>query len=243
MKRDEYIPKGKWQFDAEVAAVFDDMISRSIPDYETMRDLTTRIGHEFIFPHLDVADLGCSTGLGIERLIGREQQRDNSETKFYLFDTSEPMLAICKEKFKDCPNVIVEECDITRGIEHSPVMPYGNYSLVLSILTLQFVPIEYRQSVVQDVYNSLCEGGAFLIVEKVLGYSCPIDEVLKKLYYDIKRDNSYTEDQIAEKRKSLEGTLVPITETANRQMLEAAGFRRIDTYWRYLNFVGLIAIK
>ena len=229
---DDYIPEGKWQFNAEVARVFDDMISRSIPDYETMRELTTRLGQKFITPISNVMDLGCSTGLGVESLI-----KQNGNVMFYLCDTSEPMLSICRAKYSSMDNVVVEKKDITKEL------PNAQCSLILSCLTIQFTPIEYRQRIIQNVYDRLQAGGAFLFVEKVLGYSAVVDDAMKDEYYAIKRENSYTEEQIAGKRKSLEGSLVPVTEAANRQFLSAAGFQIIETYWRYLNFCGLIAIK
>jgi len=53
----------------------------------------------------------------------------------------------------------------------------------------------------------------------------------------------HPQEQIASKRKSLEGVLVPITARWNEDMLKAAGFRKIDCFWRNLNFAGWIAIK
>lgn len=234
MGKDNYIPKGSWKFNSEVAKVFDDMISRSIPDYDNMRDLTSRLASRFIMPGTAVIDLGCSTGMALEGIITSD---DAGLTQFILCDTSTPMLAISKKKYEGKTNVTVKYHDIRLG------MPAKNCSVIILCLTLQFIPVEYRQQILEDAYEALMPCGALLMVEKVLGYSSPIDEAMKKEYYAIKRDNSYTEEQIAEKRKSLEGTLVPVTESANRQFLAAAGFRLVDCYWRYLNFCGLIAIK
>jgi len=36
---DEVMPEGKWEFDESVTAVFENMLERSIPQYELMRDL------------------------------------------------------------------------------------------------------------------------------------------------------------------------------------------------------------
>ena len=232
MCRDNYKPDGAWQFNADVAEVFEDMISRSIPDYDNMRELTSRLAARFICSGGRVLELGCSTGIALETVI-----RNGTESYFCLCDISDPMIAMCKKRYEGNDRVKVLKHDIREG------MPASNCSVILSCLTLQFVPIEYRQQIIADVYSALREGGAFLFVEKVLGYSAPLDRVMKEEYYAIKRENSYTEEQIADKRRSLEGTLVPVTEGANRQFLEAAGFRIIDTYWRYLNFCGLIAIK
>ena len=41
----------------------------------------------------------------------------------------------------------------------------------------------------------------------------------------------------------LEGVLVPITAKWNEQLLGSAGFKKIDCFYRYLNFAGWIAIK
>lgn len=43
--------KGKrWEFDDEVAKCFDDMLERSIPNYETMRTLVYNVGKHFVKP-------------------------------------------------------------------------------------------------------------------------------------------------------------------------------------------------
>ncbi len=39
-QRDVVVPRGAWQFDQEVSAVFDDMLQRSIPQYNAMRMVT-----------------------------------------------------------------------------------------------------------------------------------------------------------------------------------------------------------
>ena len=82
-----------------------------------------------------------------------------------------------------------------------------------------------------------------LLIEKVLGNDAALDHVMVEEYYGIKRDNAYTEEQIRDKRKSLEGVLVPITAKWNEDLLRSCGFTRIDCYWRYLNFAAWVAVK
>lgn len=126
---------------------------------------------------------------------------------------------------------------------HHKRMPNSRYSVIVSCLTLQFVPIEYRQKIVSSIYKSLQKGGALFLVEKVLGNTDAIDDVMVKEYYDIKKGNAYTEEQIKSKRKSLAGSLVPLTMKMNEDLLEGAGFCKVDTFWRYLNFCGIVAVK
>ena len=63
------------------------------------------------------------------------------------------------------------------------------------------------------------------------------------IYYDLKRANGYTEDQIQRKRLSLDGVLVPLTARWNEEMLRMVGFNEVDCFWRWMNFAGWVAIK
>lgn len=235
-KKDRLVHKKAWKFDESVSGVFSDMLARSIPDYETMRSLTFRVAKKFVKSGTAVLDVGCSTGLSSKRLVEYCRLK-KMNVHFELTDVSEPMLRRCRRVFEGCRNVSVLKKDVTRDD-----MGRG-FSVVIACLTLQFIPIEYRQKVIEGIYNSLEEGGAFIWIEKVLGNSSIIDKVMVEEYYDIKRENSYTEEQIASKRKSLEGKLVPLTEKMNESLLVTAGFKRFDTFWRYLNFCGFVAVK
>ena len=42
--------------------------------------------------------------------------------------------------------------------------------------------------------------------------------------------------KLNEKRLSLEGVLVPVTSNWNIDLLKQAGFRKIDVFWRWMNF-------
>ena len=223
---------GKWEFDENVTKVFGDMLSRSIPDYDMMRELVFKIGKNFIKEGSTIVDMGCSNGLSVESFVKAFPQN-----YFYLFDVSKPMLQECRKRFKDYPLVFVWDNDLREGI------PMDDIDLALSILTLQFTPIEYRQNILQDVCDKLNKGGAFSLVEKVLGNSAQIDNLFVKEYYDMKKDNGYTQEQIANKRKSLEGVLVPLTASFNEHLLHQVGFKYVDCFFRCLNFSGWIAIK
>lgn len=233
---DKVSPKGKWEFDEDVAKCFPDMLKRSIPAYESMRSLVFSIGRNYVKKNTHICDIGCSDEQAIEPFI----KHFGMNNYYDLLDVSEPMLKKCRERFQDWKKtqiVDVRNYDIKNGIP-----PFSN-SLVLSILTLQFTPIEYRHKIVQSVYDSLMPGCAFILVEKVLGNTSAIDDVLVKEYYNIKKENLYSQKQIADKRKSLEGVLVPITAKWNENLLKECGFKQIDCFWRCLNFAGWVAIK
>jgi tRNA (cmo5U34)-methyltransferase len=234
--KDKVNPDKKWEFDEEVTAVFENMLERSIPQYELMRKLVFEIGSRFVTQGSDILDLGCSKGDSMAEFVANF----GAHNRFHGVEVSKPMLEASKKRFENLINIgMVNILDLDLRREFPNVIT----SLVLSVLTIQFTPIEYRQNIIQKVYNSLQPGGAFVFVEKILGNSADVDGLLVELYYDMKSDNDYTEEQIQRKKASLEGVLVPMTAKANEDMLKMAGFVKVDCFWRCLNFAGWVAIK
>lgn len=233
---DQTVPKGKWEFDPEVTHVFDDMLSRSIPQYEVMRRACFDIACQYRKPNTDIVDLGCSRGEAIADLIDRY----GAQNRFIGIEVSQPMLDACRERFEGYINSkIVDIRELDLRISYPPVYS----SVTMCVLTLQFTPIEYRQRIVRNMYKHLIEGGALILVEKVLGGDADLDELMVKLYYELKAHNGYTQEQIERKRLSLEGVLVPVTARWNEELLRMAGFTHIDCFWRWMNFAGWVAVK
>ena len=111
-------------------------------------------------------------------------------------------------------------------------------------MTISILPASssaYRQTMISAIYESLAPGGAFLFVEKIV--SEHMDDLMVELYYDMKRRNGYSEEQIMDKRRSLENVLSPLKPEWNVDMLRTAGFDKVDMFWRCLNFCGWIAVK
>lgn len=243
---DRTMPEGKWEFDAEVTAAFDDMLQRSIPEYEVMRDAVTSMGRPFVQQHTSVVDVGCSRGEALAPFVDEFWLRQRADRtgrfvdKFVGIEVSEPMLAAAAERFKT-----QIEHGAVELLRHDLRDGYPNIraSLTLSVFTLQFVPIECRQRVVQDVYDHTVHGGALVLVEKVLGETARIDKLLVDRYYGMKADNGYSQEAIDRKRLSLQGVLVPVTARWNEELLRQAGFREVDCFWAWMNFRGFIAIK
>jgi len=228
--RDQVLASGKWEFDQEVTEVFDDMLARSIPDYEGMRRTTTELALRFAKPKSAIVDLGCSRGQALRRIY----EATDLDLHYYGIEISEPMREASQ---KEIPYATILDTDLRH--DYPPLQA----SVTLSVLTLQFTPIEYRQKIIENVYNSTLPGGAFILVEKILGSDSFANDLFVDTYYDRKGENGYTQEQINAKRESLEGVLVPVTESWNRELLTSAGFKHVDAFWRHLNFAGWIGIK
>jgi tRNA (cmo5U34)-methyltransferase len=121
--------------------------------------------------------------------------------------------------------------------------PRVSACVTLCVLTLQFTPIEYRQQILQSIYDSTLHGGALILVEKVLGSNAQLDKLMVEHYYKMKEEHGYSAEDIARKRMSLEGVLVPVTSKWNEELLHMAGFKSIDCFWRWMNFSAWVAVK
>jgi len=253
--RDDHVPGQKWEFNEDVAKKFDNMLERSIPGYGSMRELVWRLGKNFVKTPCNVIDLGASRGEASAKFIGAFP-----EAQFYLSEISDPMLEEMRGRFADQFNVHPCSYDLrkkAKEIADAIRWPSAHMSgsvevhkvqtlptnLVLSILTMIFVPINFRPSILKGVYDGLESGGAFFMVEKVLGNTAVMQELLVDAYHEYKHDNGYSWEDIERKRAALEGVQVPVTHENNIEMLRTAGFRSVETFFRNLNFVGYIAIK
>jgi tRNA (cmo5U34)-methyltransferase len=232
----QHVPRGPWEFDDEVTQVFDDMLERSIPEYDTMRGLVFELGKRFVQPGTAVVDLGCSRGEALAPFV----HTYGDECSYVGVEVSPPMLDVCHQRFApelDRGVLSLLDLDLRTGY------PPADASLTLSVLTLQFVPIEYRARVVHDIYEHTVPGGALVLVEKVLGNSNATDRLMTDLYHGLKRAHGYGEEEIERKRLSLEGVLVPVAANWNEDLLRRAGFDDVECFWRCLNFAGWVAVK
>ena len=230
-----YAPKS-WAFDAEVTRVFDDMLTRSIPQYPAMRDVTRRVGKRFITPNSTVVDLGCSRGESIAQMVSLP---NTVGCHFIGVEISPPMLEASRQRFEGSRSIEIIDIDLRRSYPATP----SQVSLTTSVLLLQFVPINYRLQILENVFSSLRPGGALLLVEKVLGEGAMIDRVMVEEYHEYKASQGYTREDVVRKSAALEGVLVPVTASMNEKFLHLAGFSEIDCIWRWLNFAAWVAIK
>jgi len=231
-----HLPEARWQFDESVTSVFDDMLARSIPDIGVMRESVFNLASHFVQPESYVVDLGCSLGGAMTPLV----QKFRTNNRFLGIEASKPMLDACRERFKDLIDAGIVE--IVQGDLRS-TYPTVKASLTLCILTLMFTPIEHRFRILRDAFEHTSAGGAFILVEKILGNDARTSSLFVDLYEQHKQGMGYSKEEIDRKRLSLEGVLVPVTASWNEQMLNGAGFAHVECFWRRLNFCGWIGIK
>jgi tRNA (cmo5U34)-methyltransferase len=227
---------GDFNFGEQTAEVFDDMLDRSIPMYRELQRMVGEIAGEFAAEGTNVYDLGCSTGITLETL----HLNVGAGTTLVGFDYSEAMLERARQRFQpliESGRMRLDHADLNRGCV------IENASVVVLNLTLQFIRPLYRDSLVRQIAAGLNDNGALILVEKVLATDSTINRLFIKFYYDMKRRNGYDEMEIAQKREALENVLIPYRVDENVELLRRCGFREVETFYRWYNFCGFVALK
>ena len=225
--------KKQFEFDADVAAVFDDMLQRSVPFYKEVLKLTSHFAALYVGENGRVYDLGCSTA---SQLLDIERTLENP-AELIGIDNADAMLEQAHRKI----DAFGSKVEAVKGdiLTH----PYKEADVMLSNYTLQFIrPLE-REKLVETVYGNLKEGGAFIFSEKVISEDKKLNKELIECYYDYKKAQGYSEYEIAQKREALENVLVPYTADENMTMCKRSGFKHCEMIFRWANFATFIAIK
>lgn len=96
----------------------------------------------------------------------------------------------------------------------------------------------------QRIFSALIPGGAFLISEKTLPSLPAADaQLIKELHEDFKRQNGYTESEVARKRESLTGVMCPIESNENIKQLKDVGFHTVLPVLQGYSFYSWLCIK
>lgn len=225
-----------FEFNERVAAVFDDMISRSVPGYRELVLRTAQLAARFYQPGSHIYDLGCSNG-NFGLAFGEEM---NGEVfRMVAVDSSQPMLDLYGERLADRPGgdyielVCGDICE--QDLEDA--------SVVVITLTLQFLPLAARDALIERVWRALRPGGVLLLAEKVVHADPALDALQQEFYYRYKRERGYSELEISQKREALENVLIPETVEAHQQRLRRTGFEHLDLWFKWFNFAGMLACK
>jgi len=229
-------------FDASVAAVFPDMIRRSVPGYADLVTGTGMAAAEFAKSGTRCYDLGCSRGASSFSVAGAVHAAGIADFEVVSVDNSPAMIerlrdALAREDAPSWASFIRPLLSDALDVEIS------NASVVVMNYTLQFVPIERRQDLIEGVFDGLVAGGALILSEKVVFDDSAEDALASRLHDSFKRANGYSEMEIAKKRAALENVLVPETIDAHIRRLERVGFKTVWRWFQALNFVSFIAVK
>lgn len=223
-------------FDEQVVEVFPDMISRSVPGYNTIINTIGNLSHQYAQSNTNIYDLGCSLGAAT---LAMKKSITTKDCSIIGIDNSSAMVERCKihvNAFKGASKVEIREGNILET-------EINNASMVVLNFTLQFIEPEVRQSLIQKIYDGLQPGGILVLSEKLEAADDVCNELLIDLHHDFKRANGYSELEIAQKRTALENVMRPDSLEVHLSRLKNSGFSHVNQWFQCFNFMSLVAIK
>ncbi|MEE9320625.1 MAG: carboxy-S-adenosyl-L-methionine synthase CmoA [Granulosicoccus sp.] len=237
-----------FSFDESVAAVFPDMLARSIPGYAGIIAQTGLLAARFAQTGTTLYDLGCSLGatsLAMQTALAEKQRNLNSvleeSYRILAVDSSAAMIARCQSildqrAFKSSIPIQLLETDLEQ-------LPIRNASVVAMNFTLQFVKPDKRDALMQRIADGLQPGGVLILSEKICFCNDDVDRLFIEMYHAYKKANGYSDLEISQKRTALENVLVPDTLEQHERRLQQSGFSSCHVWFQCFNFISLIAFK
>ena len=220
-------------FDASVANVFTNMISRSVPGYETVTAMSGVIANRFSTPQTRLYDLGCSLGATSFAMA----QAMASGCRVVAVDNSDAMIARLRDTSQQNGLAVDALCDDVRAVEVSDA------SVVALNYTLQFVPLADRERLLQSIYRGMNDGAVLILSEKIRFDDEVVNSLMVDLHHDFKRDNGYSDLEISQKREAIDNVLIPETLKEHRQRLADVGFSKVEVWFQCFNFMSLVAFR
>lgn len=244
MNNDSLYSSGKvtedFSFNDKVAEVFDDMFDRSVPHYRTVIKIIASMIRRLTKPESRICDLGCATGstlLELSRLL------PDMNLRFIGLDNAPAMLDKARRKvdmFGKSAVIEFHRQDIT-----APELPsaLAGADIILCNYTLQFIRPMLRRDFITRLADTLPAGGLLFLSEKIISSHSRLNRTFIDLYHNFKREQGYSELEIAAKREALENVLIPFTPEENSRLLEESGFQEVEMFFRWINFASFVAMK
>lgn len=220
-------------FDSRVAAVFPDMISRSVPGYATIIAMTGMLAANHAVAGSNLYDLGCSLGAACASMSSSLEQPGCT---IIGVDKAPAMVITARDNLRsEIRDNIKLVC---ADIEDVAIV---KATVVVLNFTLQFLPVSRRLALLKKIRRGMLPSGVLILSEKISGATDAENKQLVALHHMFKRANGYSDLEISQKRAALENVLLPEPITVHQQRLRDAGFSRVQLWFQCFNFVSFIA--
>jgi len=213
-------------FDFSKVDNFDKHINMSIPHYDTLiKNFSGLINYYSQFDST-VLDLGCSTG----SLLGSLQKKDSCK-----------YIGVDKIHFKE-NNASQKDWSFVQDDIESFLSGnlFKKFSVISSVFTLQFLPRQKRNNVLNYIKQHIEEDTVFLISEKVYLKDTILQTLIHKLHLEQKR-KSFNDKEILDKELQLMNSMFCLSETELYKELQTLG--NVTKIWQSYNFMGFVITK
>ena len=229
-------PVTDFVFDERVAAVFTDMINRSVPGYGTIISMIGTLAERYAQPDSLCYDLGCSLG---GATLAMRRHITAPGCSIVAIDNSPAMIARCGEILAretagapvalQCADILASEI--------------RNASFVVLNFTLQFVAPDLRAALIRRIHAGMKPGGMLVLSEKIHFDDAELNALFIDLHHRFKEQNGYSQTELSRKRAAIENVLVPETLRAHEARIRDAGFASFAVWFQCFNFASMVAVK
>ena len=257
-QRSVHFPKSdSFEFDGEVASIFPDMAVRSIPLYREMHSLHARIlvddfrrwlqlgDGKYPYVVLDIGASRCHFYEEIKKWCSHENLPID-RIQYIAYDRSDGMLEETKRRN---PEILYYKYDLA---DSSPAADFYfpmRADAVAMHYVMQFVNPTKRPFAFAKLGAVLRRRGLLFYSEKEkLGTDLDdtvthIATEVSKAYYDFRRSNGYTNQEIAAKTAALKNSMWPVPAEETKSYLRSAGFVDFVPTCRMGEFHSFVAVK
>lgn len=194
----------RWTFDAKVAAEFDLIAQKQIPNYDLVIGRCIEVASVQFKTNSSakIIDIGSAKGRTLTRLY------EAGFHNIYGVESSPHMKAA--SAFSE--RIILSE---HFPLEHAP------FDMALANWTLHF--IQAREDYIRDIFKGLQPSGLFIFSDRMLG-----SDISYQHYLDFKRKSGVSEADIKAKEAALKGVLEPRPLAWYQNTLQQTGFKDIE---------------
>ncbi|WP_372371054.1 carboxy-S-adenosyl-L-methionine synthase CmoA [Candidatus Uabimicrobium sp. HlEnr_7] len=213
-------------FDKEVVNVFDNMITRSVPGYQTIVQMISMMAEKYTQQNTCIYDLGCSLGTVSDAI------RSKFDAPIIAVDSSLEMIECAKKNLSSYDNIEIlcgDVCDID----------ITNASVIVMNFTMQFIPRQKREKLLRKIYNGLVPNGILILSEKIQENT----NLLIDLHLNFKQDQGYSLLEIEQKKQALQNVMVIDSVEQHQQRLQKVGFCFNQLWFQCFNFVSFFSQK
>lgn len=229
-------------FDDEVSRIFPDMARRSIPMYTEVHRLHASMIFNYrpcsIYDPMRVCDIGASRGeffVEMCRQCSLDPATGAGYLSFVAIDSSEPMLSLLSCDMPWVTTICADALALPELEEQADV--------ISMLYLLQFIKDGHdKLSVLQWAYRNLKPGGMLILGQKE-NPTRTYAEAFYKLYYEFRRRNGYTPEEIEAKNKALAGSMWPDRVAWIEDQCYRAGFIDYTETTRWLQFSTSVCTK
>lgn len=178
-----------------------------------------------------ILDLGAGTGL-LTRFVLEKYPKAN----YTLVDIAEDMLKVARKRFENYDNISFKVEDYREGIKDE------KYNYIISAMSIHHLDSNEKRELYRNIYNALDDDGIFINADQVLGEDEESEKITKG--YQL---NHIENCELSREDKDATYERIKLdkmdTMSIQMEMLRDAGFKSVDIYYKFYNYIVFRAKK